>query len=284
MSFRSALRVRLRRLAALELGVYAANASFFILLSLFPGMMLLIGLLQYTPLTAEDLLAALAPLFPAALQPLLDYMTQELFVTNSVALVSFSAVLALWTASKGAVSLLRGLNRVYRLRERRGWLRVRLRCTVFTLLLLAALLMTASLHLFGQRLAAQLAASEDPLLRFLGGLLRMKYWLMALLLSGLFSLIYALLPEHAGARRPTLPGAAVAAVGWEVFSALFSSYVLRFGHYSLYYGSLSVIALTMLWLYVCMLILFLGAVLNCRAFPELAKRLEKRGLTRRDIM
>lgn len=275
MSFRSALLPRLRRLAALELGVYAANASFFILLSLFPGMMLLIGLLQYTPLTPDDLQAALSSLFPAALEPLLDYMTQELFVANSVALVSFSAVIALWTASKGAYSLLRGLNRVYRLRERRGWLRIRLRCALFTLLLLTALVLTAALHLFGRHLAEELTLSDYAPLRLLGALLRLKYWLMALLLSGLFSLIYTLLPDHVGKPALTLPGAALAAVGWQVFSALFSAYVLRFGNYSLYYGSLSAIAVAMLWLYVCMLILFLGAVLNCRVFPALAKRLDK---------
>lgn len=262
MEFRKKLRRFWRQMAALELGVYAANASFFILLSLFPGMMLLIGLVQYTPLTAYDLEASLSELLPEALSPLLDYIIRELFTENSVALLSVSAIVALWTASKGAYSLLRGLNRVYGLRETRGYLVVRLQCTAFTVLLLVALLLTAALHLFGQQAAQRLNSSELPVLRLLGGLLRLKYWVMVLLLGLFFASIYALLPDHRAGFVRMLPGAFAAAVGWEIFSALFSHYVYRFGNYSLYYGSLSVIAIAMLWLYVCIGIVFLGAVLN----------------------
>ena len=267
---------RLRELNELELGVYAANASFFILLSLFPGMMLLIGLVQYTPLTPDDLESALTALLPEALLPLLDYMIRELFAENSPALLSISAVAALWTASKGAYSLLRGLNRVFGLRETRSYPLVRLRCTAFTLLLLVALLLTAALHLFSQQLTGKLSRSPLPFLQLLSRLLRLKYWLMTLLLGLFFASVYAVLPNHRTRFLRMLPGALCAAVGWEVFSSLFSYYVNRFGNYSLYYGSLSVIALTMLWLYVCIGIVFLGAVLDRFLFPKnLQKGLDK---------
>ena len=73
------LRQTARRISAYQVPVYAANASFFILLSIFPGMMLLIGLLQYTPVTPSQLSELLSDVAPTALMPLLDYMTQELF-------------------------------------------------------------------------------------------------------------------------------------------------------------------------------------------------------------
>ena len=165
-----------RQLGSLELGVYAANASFFILLSLFPAMMLLIGIVQYTPLTPDDLQAPLTELVPGALSPLLDYMTQELFAESSGAMLPISAIVALWTASKGVYSLLRALNRVYRLRESRNYFLLRLRCTAFTVVLMVALLLTAALQLFGQHLAETLGSSEFLPLRILAALLRMKYW------------------------------------------------------------------------------------------------------------
>ena len=267
MRFSSTLRRAWRELKSLELGVWAANASFFILLSLFPGMLLLSGLIQYTPLTPADLQEALTDLLPQALLPLLDYMIRELFAENSPALLSVSAAAALWTASKGAYSLLRGLNRVFGLRETRSYLLVRLRCTAFTLLLLMALLLTAALHLFSRQLTLRLCRSPLPLLQALAKLLRLKYWLMTLILSLFFAFVYAVLPNHRIRLSGMLPGACFAAIGWELFSGLFSYYVNRFGNYSLYYGSLSVIALTMLWLYVCMGIVFLGAVLNRTLFP-----------------
>ena len=72
-----------------------------------------------------------------------------------------------------------------------------------------------------------------------------------------------------------LPGAFASAVLWVLFSRLFSAYAERCGHYSLYYGSLSVMALAMLWFYACMYILFCGGILNCE-LERLRKR--KRGL------
>ncbi len=65
-----------------------------------------------------------------------------------------------------------------------------------------------------------------------------------------------------------LPGAAGASLGWLVFSSLFSVYVQHFGSYSVFYGSLAGIAMAMLWLYVCMSILFYGGVLNCLLFER----------------
>ena len=266
------LRRAVRALVSLELGVYAANASFFILLSLFPGMLLLIGVLQYTPLTPADLEDSLQALLPEALQPLLDYMIRELFVQSAAGLLPVSAVMALWTASKGAHSLLLGLNRVYRLRESRGYLLVRLRCAAFTVLLLLALLLTAALDLFGRHLSIRLAQSALPALQLAARLLQIKYWIMTLLLGLFFTFVYAVLPNHRVRAARMLPGAFLAAVGWEVFSGLFSYYVNQFGNYSLYYGSLSVIAITMLWLYVCIGIVFLGALLNHAMFAKSSQK------------
>lgn len=59
-----------------------------------------------------------------------------------------------------------------------------------------------------------------------------------------------------------LPGAFAAAVLWMLFTRIFSVYAEKFGNYSLYYGSLSVMALAMLWLYICMYLLFCGGILN----------------------
>ena len=62
--------------------------------------------------------------------------------------------------------------------------------------------------------------------------------------------------------RRTFPGAAGAALGWLIFTELFSYYVKKFGAFSAFYGSLSTAAIAMLWLYICISILFYGCVFN----------------------
>ena len=226
-------------------------------------MMLVIGVLRFTPLSPTDLQNSLQNVLPEVLQPLLDYMIQELFTVESTAVLSITAIAALWSASKGVYSFHRGINKVYQVRETRSFLLVRLRCAFYTVLLLAALILTALLHVLEQHLRVFMAGRGTPLFRVLSAIFSMKYTIIVLLLTLLFSSIYVLFPNKKVRFSDSLPGAFTSAVLWVVFSQLFTYYVSRFGNYSLYYGSLSIIAVTMLWLYVCMLILFYGGVLNC---------------------
>ena len=64
------------------------------------------------------------------------------------------------------------------------------------------------------------------------------------------------------ALRPLGIGGVLASLGWLVFSDLFSIYMENFSNYANIYGSVSAVALGMLWLYCCMSILFYGGALN----------------------
>lgn len=256
---RKKFRAFIRAIISTQVGVYAANAAFFILLSLFPAMLLLISLLQYTPLTPTDLQKLLSGFLPSALSPLLDYMTQELFATTSVGLVSFSAVFAVWSSSRGVYSLIRGIDRVYRVQETRSYLLLRLRSAFDTVLLLLALIATLILQLFGRELGVRLSRIGLP---FLARLFHANHFFIFLVLIALFSVFYTRFPNRKQQLSDALPGAAVTALGWIVFSMLFTLYVSKTGDYSFYYGSLSVLAMTMLWLYGCMCLFFYGGMLN----------------------
>lgn len=253
----------IRRIGLLEVNIYAAYASYFLVLSVFPAMMLIIGILPYTPLTAADLQTLLSKVTPAALEPLVRYMTEELFALNSAAVLSVSAVAALWTSSRGVYSIQRGLNKVYTARETRSPLFVRLECIGFTLLLFVSLLATGVLYLGGQSLRAALEDTGTAAAMFLLRIVRLKYVVTVLVLTLFFTGLYCIFPNRKIRFAAALPGAFASAVIWVVFTQLFSLYVERFGNYSLYYGSLSVLMLALLWLYACMVILLCGAIFNC---------------------
>lgn len=262
----------LRRIRLLEVNVYAAYTAYFILLSAFPAMMLVIGLLRLTPLSPAELERMLGHLAPSSLSPLLDYMIRELFAVNAATVLPVSAATALWVASKGVYCLCRGLGKVYTARETRHPALVRLRCLLFTLLLLLALITVGVMMLFGRSLLQSLQESDAPAARLAELAVHRKYTLTVLLLTGLFSTLYTVLPNRPVRFASSLPGGFLSAVAWVVFTHAFSLYVDRFGNYSLYYGSLSVMAMAMLWLYTCMYILLCGGILNC----ELTRLQQKR--------
>lgn len=251
-----------REISDKKIGIYAANASFFILLSIFPALMLILSLLQYTPLTQDDFLDAANSLVPSMMEPLLKYIVTDLFANKSITLISITAITTIWSASRGVYSLLDGLNGIYALEDRRNYLYRRILCIFYTLLLFAALLITLVLHVFGQNISQFLASKPIPLFKLLLFFMQLRWLVISLLLTGLFTLIFKVFPNRKLKIRQVLPGAAASAVGWVIFTSLFSYYVDKFSSYSRLYGSLSVIAVSMLWLYFCLSILFYGALLN----------------------
>lgn len=251
-----------RSVRQLEVHIYAAYAAYFWILAVFPAVMLIISMLQYTPISPADLRTLLDRVVPASLQALTDYMIDELFAVNSPAILSISAIVALWMISKGVLSLVRGLNRVYTARETRNPLLLRLRCLLFALAGVLATILLLGLQFISRDLIGQLLNEGSALGRLLFGVARLKRVLTVATLTLLFTLTYSVFPNRAVSLGAALPGAFVTAALWVLFSQLFTLYVENFGNYSLYYGSLSVIAMTMLWLYACIFLFFCGAVLN----------------------
>ena len=151
------------RVAALRIPLYAGNSAFFLLLSLFPLMSILLAILQRTSLQEADVLRLLAQVSPAALMPLFEDLLDGLYDVQPVSLISISAVTVVWSSSKGMYSLLLGLNAVDGFTETRGYLRLRLLGILCTLGMLLALVVTLLLNVYGKSLLRLLSAGQcDP--------------------------------------------------------------------------------------------------------------------------
>jgi len=250
-----------RHIASLRVSLYAANASFFILLALFPALLLLLSLLHYTPLEVEELTRLLSGILPAAFLEGAEELILTTYDRSASAVLGISALTALWSASRGIHGVLTGLNAIYNVPENRGYFRTRLVSTVYTLVFLVVLLLTLALQVFAGTLLAFLQYASHPFLRFLLGILDLRFFLLLFLQTGVFCLMFMFLPSRNNPFRDSLPGALLASCGWLIFSNLFSVYVEHFASVSLY-GPVSSLALGLLWLYCCMSIVFYGAVLN----------------------
>ena len=78
----------------------------------------------------------------------------------------------------------------------------------------------------------------------------------------LFLLMYLFIPTRKSSITKEFPGAVFSAVGWYGFSYCYSLYVAHSPNFSYMYGSLTTLIFALVCIYVCMLILFLGAELN----------------------
>ena len=128
--------------------------------------------------------------------------------------------------------------------------------------LLLVLMLTLVLHVFGATLLQLLHIMESDVFTFVNGIVNLRFFLLLLVQSLFFALMFTFLPNGRNRFRDTVPGALLASIGWLVFSDLYSIYVENFSGYANIYGSVYAVALSMLWLYFCISIVFYGGALN----------------------
>lgn len=264
-----------RHLSRQKVGLHAAGAGYFIVLSVFPLLVLLLALLRYTGLQVETLTDFIGNFLPEALIPSAKRLIVSTYRNTSGVVVSLSAVTGLWSASRGVYGLLTGLNAIYEVPESRGYVYTRAMSVFYTFLFILLLLATLLLNVFGATLLEMLPFEDVGLLQFLWDLVHQRFILMLLLQTALFSAMYMAFPNRPGNFRAALPGAVLASVGWLVFSDLYSIYVEHFASYANIYGSVYAVALSMLWLYFCISIVFYGGALNHYLQTEVSKNVTK---------
>ena len=77
----------------------------------------------------------------------------------------------------------------------------------------------------------------------------------------IFALIYAYVPSNKLRFKGQIPGAAFSAVMWGIASYFFSVYVDHYNGFGTY-GGLTTVVIMMLWFYLLMYILMIGAHIN----------------------
>ena len=257
---------------ALQVPLHAANACCFIVLAVFPALVLLLGLLRYTPLEVERLGELLYGILPEALAEGAEELILLTYDNTSGTVVGLSAVTVLWSSSRGIHGVLTGLNAIYGVSEDRGYFQTRFLSVVYTLVFLLILLLTLGLHVFGTGLLAVLERTAHPFVLFLVRIIDFRFVLLLILQTIIFAAMFMALPNKRNSFLGSIPGALLASSGWLVFSNLYSIYVEHFAHLTNVYGSVYAVALSMLWLYCCMAIVFYGGALNAllgrEKFPE----------------
>lgn len=156
---------------------------------------------------------------------------------------------------------MRGLNAINGVPEERNYLVVRSIASFYTVIMLVIMILSLFLMVFGNELLALIVGSIPQLKVLLSFLMHFRFLFVWFVLSILFCALYAYMPNIKLRFREQIPGATFSAVLWSGFSWGFSIYVGHTESYSIY-GSLSIIIIIMVWMYICMYIIMIGAYLN----------------------
>ena len=253
-----------------KVSIVAAGCAFYGTLALFPAISMMVFMygLVFDPETVEPQLTHLQELLPPAVYMLISERVHQLVTQQHGSLtigLVISTLITLWSSATGTKSLLAGLNLAHGLPEERGFLLFQFTAFGMTLCTILAVVLAIAILVFLPAAISLIGLSE-----YQGSLI----WMASVaLLVGVIFLLLTLLFRFGPSRRPrswrvVLPGAVLATVLWMVASTLFSLYVGRLASYDRTYGPLAAAVGVMMWLWVSVYVILLGAELNAELTPE----------------
>lgn len=251
-----------------HVGAYAAQTAYFFVICMIPIILLLLTLVQYTPVTKADVMTAVIQVFPSSVDSMMTSIVNQVY-NQSTGVIPITILVALWSAGKGVLAMSTGLNCVYKCRETRNYVLLRIRATLYTVMFILVIILLLVLSVFGNSLNIFIEEHVPILSGAADWLIEARIFIAPVTLVLFTLLIYKFLPNRKERYLKHFPGAVFAAIGWMVVSWVFSVYVDVFEGFSSMYGSLTTIVLVMLWLYFCMYSILIGGEINVLLYDKM---------------
>ena len=242
---------------------FAAQISFYLLLSIVPIFLLLTQILGYFNLNVETILGWFSAYTGRQVSGMLRSLLQ--FSSAGVGNIVFLLV-ALWAASRAQFAIMRITNYTFTEGKNtgKGYWRERFRAV-----------RTMAITLFTIAFALLILAYGDLLLSTAVGILHLdadKYinniwmylrWILGFILYFLMiSYNYYILPSNRVPFRKILPGSIFASFGMLLVTLLYARYTNSIANYDIIYGALSSIVAVLFWFYFLAWVMCLGILVN----------------------
>ena len=204
-----------RQMTIKNISSFAASTAFFLFISLIPILYLVCSILPYVNITQEALRESIDAMLPGVIGMFLNSIIADVY-GRSAGGISLAVLVMLWSAGKGMMALMRGLNAVNEVEEEKNYFFVRVVAATYTILLIAALVISMVFSGFGKFILKMLIDSipgGDMLYSVLG---RVRFLYSWIVLTVLFMTIYSYVPGRRQKFLMQLPGAFFTAIIWNV--------------------------------------------------------------------
>jgi membrane protein len=244
----------------------AAQLAYYLILALFPFILVLVSLMGLlgSPGLASTVLDYFQRVMPQQVYELIETYTEDIISgrEKSPTLLSFGILFTLWSASGAFAALINALNRAYDVQETRPFWKVRGIAILMTLGLSVLILVGVLLLVVGEPIGRAIADvfGLGELFELVWNIARWPVALFFMVFT--VALVYYFAPDVEQPFRWITPGGLIGVLLWVLASAAFSFYVNNFGSYNKTYGSIGVVIVLLLYLYISSLTILFGAELN----------------------
>jgi membrane protein len=242
---------------------WAAALTYYGILSIFPGLLVLVSVLGLVGASTTDQVQGVVKEFaPGQVGGFLDQAIRQVRAnTGAAGLLAIVGILvAFWSASGYVGAFMRASNAIYDVPEGRPvWktlpIRVGVTAAVGLMLIVSALIVVFTGNVAEQ--AGKVIGVGSTVVTIWGVA---KWPVLLILVSLMFSLLYWASPNarHGGFRWIT-PGGVLAVVAWVIVSAAFAVYVANFASYNKTYGAIAGVIVFLVWLWLTNIAILFGA-------------------------
>lgn len=245
-----------------SLSAYAAQTTFYIILSFFPFFFLVVLASKNISFLWNNIINYLLKIIPDGMDKYVFFVVDDLLYSGQKTITVVTVVLALWSSAKGVQALSYGLDKIYCVERKKNYFITRLFSILYIFVFLLLGMAVMLLDILADRII-KLISEKSPYITeeailFMG--FRSLFAFMALF--GFILIIYCNLPARRGKVRDEIWGAAVAAILWMVMTKVLTFYIKYISNMSYMYGGFSSIIVLIMWLYIGIQIMLYGAVFN----------------------
>jgi membrane protein len=246
----------------------AAEMAYRFLFALFPFLIFLAALIGFIGAQVgrenlfESVMGFIGNLVPPTVLTIIDSWVAGMINSQSTGLLTIGALGALWGAAGGVGTLVKGLNRTYKVKESRPFWKAQLMALATTVALAFMSISGTLLYTFGGWLGGQLAewfGLSDQFVQIWG---RAYGPIVGFGLGLVLLAVYTVLPNRHIPLRHALPGALFATAAWVGITLGFGFYLSHFGNFDKTFGSLGAPVVLMFWMYAVGMILLIGGEVN----------------------
>src|SRR3712207_1780786 len=244
----------------------AAQLAYYLILALFPFILVLVSLLGTfgSQELASEVLGYFRRVMPEEAYRIIETFTVNIISGEAEApgLFTFGILFTIWAASGAFAALINALNRAYDVEETRPFWKVRGLAILMTFGLSVLILVGVLLLVLGPQIGETIANlfGLDKLFLLVWDIVRWPVALFFMIFT--VALLYYFAPDVNQPFRWITPGGLIGVLLWVLASAAFSFYVNNFGTYDKTYGSIGVVIILLLYLYISSLTILFGAELN----------------------
>lgn len=251
-----------KRIQSDEVPALGAQLTYYLILSFFPFLIILLTLVNYTAISSQDIVSQLGTVLPTEAYNIVREIINDIFSPKSDSILSFGIIATLWTSSNGVAAIIKGLNKAYDQKDTRSFLKRRGYAIIITIGLTLAILFAFTMLVFGQILGNNLFSflGLSNLFKILWNIVRFIFPLLFLILVFIF--FYKWAPNKPLHIKEVIPGAVFTTIAWILMSTAFAFYVNNFGTYTKTYGSIGGIIILLIWLYLSSIVILIGGELN----------------------